>query len=137
MLTPHPGEFAPADRRRRGPPTTTSGWRALPTLPSDSARSSCSRARGTVVCAPDGRRRGLAVANAALATAGSGDVLAGLIGALLAQGAAPFEAACLGVYLHARSGRATRRSGWATSGVLASDLRHEIPLARHELAALG
>ena len=51
-----------------------------------------------------------------LATAGSGDVLAGLIGGLLAQGEAPFEAACGGVFLH---GAAARALG---PGLVADDL---------------
>jgi NAD(P)H-hydrate epimerase len=88
----------------------------------------------TVVAAPDGRAAVSTIANAALATAGSGDVLAGLIGALLAQNAQPFDAACLGVYLHARAGeRLSMRLG--NAGVLASDIAHEIPTTRHELDA--
>ncbi len=87
----------------------------------------------TVVAAPDGRAAVAPFAVAALATAGSGDVLAGLIGALLAQGVAPFEAACLGVYLHGRAGeRLSLRLGDA--GILASDVAHELPATRHELA---
>ncbi|MDV7211579.1 NAD(P)H-hydrate dehydratase, partial [Azotobacter beijerinckii] len=48
-----------------------------------------------------------------------GDVLAGLVGALLAQGLAPFEAACLAVWLHARAGE---RLAPMSRGLLASDL---------------
>ncbi len=90
----------------------------------------------TVVAAPDGTAAVAPFANAALATAGSGDVLAGLIGALMAQGAKPFDAACLGVYLHGRAGeRLSFRLG--NAGVLASDIAHEIPATRHELDAHG
>ncbi|HEY7025518.1 MAG TPA: NAD(P)H-hydrate dehydratase, partial [Candidatus Limnocylindrales bacterium] len=71
-------------------------------------------------------------ANAALATAGSGDVLAGTIGSLLAQGVAPFDAARLGVFLHGRAGElASQRIGDA--GLLAGDLTGALPIARREL----
>ena len=73
--------------------------------------------------------------NPALATGGTGDVLSGTIGALLAQGLAPFAAARLGVYLHGLAGEAVRmRIGDA--GLLASDLPDEIAFARRRLAAL-
>lgn len=65
-------------------------------------------------------------ANAALATAGTGDVLAGTIAGLLAQGAQPFDAASAAVYLHASAGeRISSHIGQA--GLLASDLLPEIP----------
>ena len=71
--------------------------------------------------------------NPALGTGGTGDVLAGTIGALLGQGLAPFAAARLGVYLHGAAGEAIRdRLG--DSGLLASDLAGEIALSRHRLA---
>jgi NAD(P)H-hydrate epimerase len=56
-----------------------------------------------------------------MATGGSGDVLAGLLGALLAQGLPPYDAACFGVHVHGRAGdRVARRTGEA--GLIASDL---------------
>lgn len=60
----------------------------------------------TIVAAPDGPVAISPGATPALATAGTGDVLSGLIGALLAKGLAPFEAAALGALAHARAGRA-------------------------------
>lgn len=88
-----------------------------------------------MVAGPDGRVAAASFENAALATAGTGDVLAGVIGALLAQGVAPFEAACLGVYLHGTAAaRISERLGDA--GMIASDLLLEIPLARRALARL-
>ena len=71
--------------------------------------------------------------NPGLATGGTGDVLAGTIGALLAQGMAPYAAARLGVHLHGMAGEAVRaRVGDA--GILAGDLPLEVALARRRLA---
>ena len=71
-----------------------------------------------------------------MASGGTGDVLAGAIGALLAQGLDPFAAARLGVYLHGLAGEAVReRIGDA--GLLASDLPDQIAFARKRLAALA
>jgi NAD(P)H-hydrate epimerase len=133
VLTPHPGEFA----RIMGTPAGAT----------DDAREASVKAAAerfgqvvvlkgahTVIATPDGQVATSPFANAALATAGSGDVLAGTIGSLMAQRVAPFEAARLGVWLHGRAGqRISERLGDA--GLLASDLPYEIALARHELAA--
>ncbi len=64
--------------------------------------------------------------NSGLATAGSGDVLAGIIGGLLAQGMADFEAACMGVHLHGLAGdfAAKQKSEY---GVIASDIVEAVP----------
>jgi NAD(P)H-hydrate epimerase len=133
VLTPHPGEFA----RIMGTPAGAT----------DDAREASVKAAAerfgqvvvlkgahTVIATPDGQVATSPFANAALATAGSGDVLAGTIGSLMAQRVAPFEAARLGVWLHGRAGqRISERLGDA--GLLASDLPYEIALARHELGA--
>jgi NAD(P)H-hydrate epimerase len=67
----------------------------------------------TIVAEPSGRSRVLDGCNPALATAGSGDVLAGLVAAGLAGGLPPAEAAAFGVSLHARLGAVARqRVGW-------------------------
>ncbi len=92
----------------------------------------------TLVAEPGGRvgvNRGGA---AALATAGTGDVLSGVIGAYLAKGMEPFHAACAGVFVHAEAGRvAARRIG--TEGVIASDVISALPAALppRSLAAVG
>ncbi|MDQ6926009.1 MAG: NAD(P)H-hydrate dehydratase, partial [Candidatus Eremiobacteraeota bacterium] len=71
--------------------------------------------------------------NVGLATSGSGDVLAGVIGGLLARGAKPLVAAVWGVYLHARAGDAlAKRIGF---GFLARELSAEIPPIMGKLSA--
>ncbi|MBQ3259393.1 MAG: NAD(P)H-hydrate dehydratase [Clostridia bacterium] len=75
----------------------------------------------TVVVAPDGTIYVNETGNAGMATAGSGDVLAGVIGGLLAQELSPFEAAAVGVYLHGAAGDvAARRTGMPC--LMASDI---------------
>ena len=88
----------------------------------------------TVVAAPDGRRALSPFANPALATAGTGDVLAGIVGSLLAQGAAPYDAAVAGVYVHAAAGEAVREE-IGDAGLLASDLLGRVPVVLKDLRA--
>ena len=82
----------------------------------------------TVVADMEGRSMVNDGGNAALATAGTGDVLAGAISGLLAQGLAPFDAATLGVYLHSAAGRIVRED-LGDMGAIASDLLPRLPLA--------
>ena len=89
----------------------------------------------TVIADKDGRTAVSPFENPALASAGTGDVLSGTIGAMLAQGLDTFEAAQVGVYLHAMAGEAVR-ARLGDAGLLASDLPPELPLARKRLAAL-
>ena len=83
-----------------------------------------------IIASPEETMQVIPTGSPLLATAGTGDVLAGMIGALMAQGAPPSEAAVLGTYIHGClaeiiSGRIGRR----TYGILASDLAQDIPVA--------
>jgi len=86
----------------------------------------------TVVAGPDGRVLVSPFANPALATAGTGDVLAGTIVGLLAQGLTLFDAAVCGVYLHAQAGERVRDEMGA-AGTVADDLLPHLPAVIHAL----
>jgi len=130
VLSPHPGEFARLTRGTPAPPGDDDAAR-------EAAASQAARlwehvvilkGANTVIAAPDGTVLRSAVATASLATAGSGDVLAGAIGALLAGGASPLDAAGAGVAIHAAAGLlAEQRIG--SAGVLASDIARLLPEA--------
>jgi NAD(P)H-hydrate epimerase len=127
IMTPHPGELS----RLLGVTTAAVQSQRL-NIAQDFARDYgvyvVLKGAGTVIYAPDGRRWINPTGNAAMATAGTGDVLAGLIGALLCQNLTPLQAAQCGVYLHGLAGDRVRdRLG--DSGLIASDLIGEIPHA--------
>ena len=82
----------------------------------------------TVVAAPDGRLAVSPFANPGLASGGTGDVLAGAITGLRAQGLEPFDAAVTGVYLHGLAGELVR-AGLGEAGMIASDLLPALPEA--------
>jgi hydroxyethylthiazole kinase-like uncharacterized protein yjeF len=79
----------------------------------------------TVIVAPSGETRAVVQGPPQLASAGSGDVLSGIIGALLAKGIEPFEAAYAGAWIHAEAGRLGAFTD--PQGVLAGDLVELIP----------
>jgi len=135
VLTPHPGEMArllgkttesvQADRAGAARKAAKE-WGAVVVL----------KGAHTLVAHPDGRLSEDPHEVPALATGGTGDVLAGVIGALIAQGSDPYAAAVTGVYIHAAAGRRiSQRIGDA--GLLASDLLPEIPLVMHVLRQGG
>jgi ADP-dependent NAD(P)H-hydrate dehydratase / NAD(P)H-hydrate epimerase len=128
VLTPHDGEFS-----RLFPD--------LAKIPSklDRARAAAIRAQAvivakgpdTVVAAPDGRASIASNAPPELATAGSGDVLAGMIGGLLAQKMPVFEAATAAVWMHGAAARTVGR------GLIAEDLAEALPNILSELGGDG
>lgn len=140
VLTPHTGEFvrlraasgvvAGAD----GDLIADDGARAV--AAADAARTwgqvVVLKGARTVVASPAGETAVAPFENPALASGGTGDVLAGTIGALLTQGLAPYAAARLGVHLHGAAGEAIRQR-IGDAGLLASDLPWEIALARRRL----
>ena len=77
---------------------------------------------GTIIAAPDGRLALNPTGNAALATGGTGDVLGGIIGALLAQHLPRFEAALAGVYLHGLAADTLSAQGYGPAGLTAGEL---------------
>jgi NAD(P)H-hydrate epimerase len=131
ILTPHLGEMA----RLTGRPLAelrkldrvalaqemAAAWRCVLLL----------KGAYTVVAAQDGRCAILPFANPVLATAGSGDVLSGIIVALLGQGLASYEAAVLGGYLHGAAGQYSGR----TAGLLAGEIADLLPEVWQQLAA--
>jgi hydroxyethylthiazole kinase-like uncharacterized protein yjeF len=88
----------------------------------------------TLIAAADGSVAVSPGASPALATAGTGDVLAGVIAALLAQGLDAFTAAAAGVWMHAEAGRQAARTLGAAEGVIATDVIAALPAARRRVA---
>jgi hydroxyethylthiazole kinase-like uncharacterized protein yjeF len=82
----------------------------------------------TIIAEPDGRIRLNWLANPALATAGTGDVLAGMVAGLLAQKVLPFDAASAAVYLHTAAAELVSAE-FGHAGLMASDLLTQIPRA--------
>ena len=125
VLTPHPGEMA----RLLGTTVADIQGRRMAAAVEAAERFGCTvvlKGAHTVIAHADGRAALSPYANPLLATAGSGDVLAGMIAGYLAQGCEPFTAACLGVYLHAATGEAWRED-YGDSGLLASELCDRLP----------
>jgi NAD(P)H-hydrate epimerase len=86
----------------------------------------------TIVAAADGRCRICPMANPGLASAGTGDVLTGVVAGLLAQGLDFFDAASLGVFLHAKAGENVKAE-LGDTGMIASDLLPMLPKAINKL----
>jgi NAD(P)H-hydrate epimerase len=119
VLTPHPGEAA----RLLGSDIATvqaDRFAAARTLAARHAAVVALKGSGTVIADADGRAAVCPWGNPGMASGGMGDVLSGVVAALMGQGLAPWPAACLGVGLHARAGDRAARDG--ERGLLASDL---------------
>ena len=127
VLTPHPGEMArlvgcgvdevEADRIGAAR-EMAERWKQVVTL----------KGAHTIVAAPDGQTVIIPFANPGLATAGSGDVLAGAIVGFLAQGLSPLAAAAAGAYVHGLAGDLVREEMGA-AGMVAGDLLPMLPQA--------
>ena len=127
VLTPHPGEMArllgvsidevEADRIATAR-TSATRWGVTVLL----------KGAYTVVASPEGQARVIPFANPALATAGTGDVLAGVVAGLVAQGLPSFDAAALGAFVHAAAAELVVQS-LGDTGVVASDLLPGLPAA--------
>jgi NAD(P)H-hydrate epimerase len=131
ILTPHPGEMArlagvsvaEVQMDRLGiAKRAASAWNKTIVL----------KGAYTVITTADGRTRTYPVANPGLASAGTGDVLSGVIAGLLAQGLSLFDAASLGVFLHGEAGEMVKAK-LGDAGMLASDLLPVLPLVIKQL----
>jgi NAD(P)H-hydrate epimerase len=125
ILTPHPGEMAALtdlskeliqEKRHEIAAQYAKTWGHVVVL----------KGAFTVIAAPDGRSTVVPVASPALARAGTGDVLAGLIVGLLAQGVEPYEAAVAGTWIHAQAGLYAADDLGNTASVLASDVLNSV-----------
>jgi len=147
VLTPHPGEFA----RLLGSDTRTVQANREALAAEFAARHNVVLLlKGAQTVISDGRRIAVnATGNPGMATGGTGDVLTGLIAALLAQGWAPFEAAQLGAHLHGLAGDLAEASfcqsdesraesafnpAQVRGGLISSDLLEFLPRAWNRLS---
>jgi hydroxyethylthiazole kinase-like uncharacterized protein yjeF len=130
ILTPHPGEMA----RLTGKTSRSIQQNRL-----EAAREFAQqhnvylvlKGAGTIVAAPDGTLAVNASGNPGMAAGGMGDVLSGIIGGLLVQGLDPWEACCLGVYVHGLA--ADRLAEKAPCGYLAGEVAERVPSVINEL----
>jgi NAD(P)H-hydrate epimerase len=131
IITPHPGELS----RLSGVAIGDIQANRLATARRFSAEWNVTlvlKGANTIIAAPDGSARISPFANPALASGGTGDVLAGVIAGLVAQRVPPFEAASLGVYLHGLAAEHLRRD-LGSAGAIAGDLLPLLPRVMKEL----
>jgi len=128
LLTPHPGEMG------RLCDTTTEIVQAdrvaiARKLAAQTGAFVALKGARTVIAAPDGRAFINPTGNPGMGTGGTGDVLTGLVGSLLAQGLEPLDALVVGVYCHGRAGDRAAARKKSQRGLLARDLIAELPAA--------
>jgi NAD(P)H-hydrate epimerase len=131
ILTPHSGEMA----RLTGMSVTEIQSNRLcitREMASEWKKTVILKGAYTIVAAADGRCRICPMANPGLASAGTGDVLTGVVAGLLAQGLDFFDAASLGVFLHAKAGENVKAE-LGDTGMIASDLLPMLPKAINKL----
>lgn len=132
VFTPHPGEAARLLGCSGSSAVQSARRAAIEELVGKTGAVCVLKGAATLVC--DGRRMfENTTGNPGLGTGGSGDVLTGLIAALIAQGMEPFEAACLGVHVHGAAGDRVARER-SMAGLVAEDLPDAISreLQQHE-----
>jgi NAD(P)H-hydrate epimerase len=135
ILTPHPGEAA----RLLGSSTSevqSDRLAASRTLAARTGAVVALKGHRTIVVQPDGRASFNSTGNPGMATGGTGDVLTGIVGALLARGMDAWDAARVAVYVHGSAGdRAADELG--EEGIIASDLVGRVPAAMTSLGEPG
>jgi len=126
ILTPHPGEMARLTKMSVEE-VQSDRLGIAKRMAMEWQKTVVLKGSYTVIAIPDGRTMISPFANPGLASAGTGDVLSGVIAGLIGQGMVPEDAAACGVYLHGEAGEMVRgRLGDA--GMIASDLLPELPL---------
>jgi len=131
ILTPHPGEMA----RLTGmtvEEVQSDRLGIVKKMAIEWQKTIVLKGAYTVIASPESQVKVNPEANPGLASAGTGDVLSGIIAGLLAQGLAPDEAAACGVYLHSEAGEMVR-TRLGDAGMIASDLLPELPLTIKKL----
>jgi ADP-dependent NAD(P)H-hydrate dehydratase / NAD(P)H-hydrate epimerase len=131
VLTPHPAEMARLCQVEVGE-VVAQRWSLARQKAAEWGCVVLLKGPYTVVAHPEGWLGVLPVATPALATAGSGDVLAGTIGGLLAQGLTPLAAACVGAWVHGMAGLACEQE-IGPAGAVASDLLPKLPAVLRDL----
>ena len=122
VLTPHPLEAARLIGSDDAAAVQRDRLGAARALAARFASVVVLKGTGTIIAAPDGRLAINPTGNAALATGGTGDVLGGIIGALLAQHLPRYEAALAGVYLHGLAADTLSAQGHGPAGLTAGEL---------------